>query len=685
VTGGRAVSATAPHIVGRERELAELATVLARTDQTRGCAVVVTGPAGSGRTTMLRLAADSRTDGATVVAARCHPEESGLAFGVAIELVRGVLAAAPEALPQLASPVRAELARLVPETAELVGPAVAGEDPAAPARLYAAVRSLLAAVGGAVHLSIDDAHWLDRASAELLAYLVRRLDGVPLTIVVSWGTDVPVAPVPLSTALSDAVAAGGGAELRLAPLSADDVAQLVGDDPRLRGVDPQRVATATGGLPALVTAWLEAVRRAGPQDESVTDPSAPDAVEDLLRRRITLLSETTQQVLAAAAALGGRVPPEVLRDVSGRGEAETVAAVEEALLAGALVEVAPGGDYDVAFESLRRVVLSSTTVARQRLLHRRAAAALARRGSGRVTPALAGAVAHHLAAGGREAQAAQWHWRAALEARALHAHDEALAAVRAAVALGHPAAPARVTEGEILIALGRYREALGALELAAAASEPATPEAARVERRLADVHHRLGDYAVADVHLSAALEQAGEAGMSPADLAVMEAERALLAHRLGRREQARCLAAAARQRAGDGVAAAYALNVSGVVATGDGDVDLAEQLFRDSLAASGRAPTDDIAIAALNNLARLLSGAGRHDEALAAAEEALRRGREVGDRHRLAALHTNLADLLRATGDDDAAIAHLKEAAAMFATVDDEQQRRPEIWKLVEW
>ncbi|HET6911098.1 MAG TPA: hypothetical protein VFH54_17350, partial [Mycobacteriales bacterium] len=58
---------------------------------------------------------------------------------------------------------------------------------------------------------------------------------------------------------------------------------------------------------------------------------------------------------------------------------------------------------------------------------------------------------------------------------------------------------------------------------------------------------------------------------------------------------------------------------------------------------------------------------------------------EVGDRHRLAALHANLADLLRATGRHEESMDHLKQAAALFAAVDDEPQRRPEIWKLVEW
>lgn len=88
---------------------------------------------------------------------------------------------------------------------------------------------------------------------------------------------------------------------------------------------------------------------------------------------------------------------------------------------------------------------------------------------------------------------------------------------------------------------------------------------------------------------------------------------------------------------------------------------------------------------ALNNLARLLAETGRGREALPVAAEALELGRELGDQHRVAALHTNLADLLHADGQHDAAMTLLKEAARRFASVDVGDAPRPEIWTLVEW
>ncbi len=77
--------------------------------------------------------------------------------------------------------------------------------------------------------------------------------------------------------------------------------------------------------------------------------------------------------------------------------------------------------------------------------------------------------------------------------------------------------------------------------------------------------------------------------------------------------------------------------------------------------------------------------AGGPADALPLAQEALALGRELGDQHRLAALHTNLADPLHAAGQRDTALVHLKEAARGFAAVDTGGTPRPGVWLLAEW
>src|SRR5581483_11815474 len=92
-----------------------------------------------------------------------------------------------------------------------------------------------------------------------------------------------------------------------------------------------------------------------------------------------------------------------------------------------------GGTYAFRHEQARRVVHDLTSSGRQRLLHRRAAGALAERDR---SGASAGAVAQHLRAAVREAEAAEWFRLAGVHARDLYANAEALAHFREALGLG---------------------------------------------------------------------------------------------------------------------------------------------------------------------------------------------------------------------------------------------------------
>jgi tetratricopeptide (TPR) repeat protein len=210
-----------------------------------------------------------------------------------------------------------------------------------------------------------------------------------------------------------------------------------------------------------------------------------------------------------------------------------------------------------------------------------------------------------------------------------------------------------------------------------------------VEHRLADVHHRLGEFGVAEDHLRAAvdlLESSADADQSL--VARVVADQSLIAHRRGDDARARLTAERALDLAAgndDAAASAQALDVLGMVALRSSDLAAAEGFLDASLVRARRLPDPSSAVAALNNLSRLYAQRGDVDAAVAAAREALAIGSNHGDRHRAAALHTNLADLLHATNHGDEAMTHLKHAAALFAGVDQEGERRPEIWKLVQW
>ena len=210
--------------------------------------------------------------------------------------------------------------------------------------------------------------------------------------------------------------------------------------------------------------------------------------------------------------LGSDNDAELLRAVSGRGEDEIVEAIDEALARSLLTEIPPPSpqlapSYGFPYEVLRRTAYESATLARRRLLHGRAADALTRRYERDPATTRAATVASHLQLAGRDEEAAQWWWRAAEVARELYAHAEAHAHLTKALALGYPQLPGRMALGEALVALGRYREALAEFETAAAlAAEGDRATQAAIEHKLADVHHRLGDWDLADAHLAVVTE-----------------------------------------------------------------------------------------------------------------------------------------------------------------------------------
>jgi tetratricopeptide (TPR) repeat protein len=635
----------------------------------------------------------------------------------------------PEVLP---AQTAAMAGRLVPALAaahpDSVAPAL--DSPVAVTRLYAAIADTLRAAtqrgaqasgagagaegpGPTGVVVVEDVQWADSSSLGLLAYLVRRLADWPLLLVLSWQDEQAGRLRVLRAALGEAEDQSMGEMIEPGLLGPEAIGALLDLD-GMPQVKVDQLMAETRGLPMLVREYIEALRSARESGEGPeqADWWPPASVRDLLRARLQVVSEPTRQMLTAAAVLGSDSDADLLRAVSGRGEDEIVEAIDEALDRSLLTEIPPPAaaqapSYGFPYEALRRTAYESATLARRRLLHSRAADVLTRRHERDPATTRAATVADHLQLAGRDAEAAQWWWRAAQVARELYAHTEAHAHLVRALALGYPQLPGRIALGEVLVVLGRYREALAEFETAAAlavpgvSDEPADGEGpdgetgesagdravqASIEHQLADVHHRLGDWDLAEAHLAVVTELV--AGAEPGRLARAEADRAVVAYRRGDAEQAAAFGRAAlscARTAADRGATAQALNVLGMLAARAGDAAAAETYLRDSLAEARQLPELGAAVAALNNLARLLAETGRVHEALPVAGEALELGSELGDQHRVAALHTNMADLLHADGQGDAAMTHLKEAARRFASVDVGDAPRPEIWTLVEW
>ena len=505
-TGAGAAAGAAPRVwplVGREAELAALRAAWQATG-TAGRVVAIAGQAGIGKTRLItefRTEATQAPRAAVVLAARCHDGETALPFVLAADLLRTALAVRPDLPEVLPAQTAAMAGRLVPALAaahpDSVAPAL--DSPVAVTRLYAAIAdTLLAATKGAAAgagataegrtgvVVVEDVHWADSSSLGLLAYLVRRLADWPLLLVLSWEAEQAGRLRVLRTALSDAEDQSLGETIEPGLLGPEAIGALLDLD-GMPQVEVDQLMTETRGLPMLVREYIEALRSVVGSAESagagVLGPEAqgpeagdwwpPASVRDLLRARLQAVSEPTGQMLTAAAVLGSDNDADLLRAVSGRGEDEIVEAIDEALARSLLTEIPPPAaseapSYGFPYSALRRTAYESATLARRRLLHGRAADVLSRRYERDPARTRAATVADHLQLAGRDAEAAQWWWRAAQMARELYAHAEAHAHLIRALALGYPQLPGRIALGEVLVVLGRYREALAEFETAAA-------------------------------------------------------------------------------------------------------------------------------------------------------------------------------------------------------------------------
>jgi DNA-binding SARP family transcriptional activator len=660
-------------LVGRARELAILAESYAAVGPD-GRLVVVGGEAGIGKSRIGAELVDLvGSRGGRFESVRCFQEESELAYGVAIELVRGAasrrdLAADP---PWWMS----EAARLLPELGS--PPAGAVDSLAAQAHFYEAICELLVnhLSGSAPGLIfVDDAHWADEASLGLLRYLVHRLRGRPLFVAVSCRFDEVPPDHPVAQLVADARHDRRSQVITLGRLTAPDVAQLVsaaGQAGELAG----RLFKESGGLPFFVVEYLDALAR---RSEDTSDWPVPRGVRDLLEGRISALSELGAQVLAAAAVLGRSFDPETVRDASGRSDEEVVLALDELVAQGLIVEGADGL-FVFRHDQARELVYGEMTLARRRLLHRRAASAVSTRGRRDVQAAV---VAHHLALAGDERDAADAYVLAGERARTLYANSEALSHFRAALALGY-ADPAAVHReiGDLETLAGDYRTALSSYEAAAALAPP--EKRAELEHRIGALHLRRGAWELAEASLAAATE-----GLDGEAKARALADRSLVAHRRGEPEVAQQFAVEASElaeAAGDVRARAQARNILGILAAGRGEVATAIAELEAGLALAEVAHDAGAEAASLNNLALAIAAGGDNARAIELADAAVARTVTLGDRHREAAVRNNLADLLRAAGRHDEAMAELKIAVSIFAEVGEEGELEPEIWKLSEW
>lgn len=683
-------------LIGRDADVARLVTAAAGVEQD-GRLLFVEGEAGIGKTRLAEaVVAAIRSKGCVVLEARTIAGESTIPFAVIAELIRSAsaepgVAARIDAMPSRWQADAARLSPLPGATGASPG-STASMDPYGRLRLFESLSGALAALadgprGGLIW--VDDIDRADASSAEVIAYLARRLHGTSVSILLSGrfeAADTPEVPQSLVLALRDA-----DVRVHLGRLGRSDVTMLAESALGARATSDlvDALVAETEGLPLYLAEALASPDSIG--------GSVPGGMLALLRGRIASVDEVGRQVLAGAAVIGRSFDLDTVRAAAGRGEEETVDGLEALIRRGLIREVLVAGDSDVHYDfthgRLRDVAYEDTSLARRRLLHGRVADALTRSRTAEPDGTRWARIATHATLAGRGGEAAEAHLRAGQGARDVYANPEAQDHFEAALALGHPdAAIIHEALGDLLTLMGDYAGALGHYQTAEAQGDRSREGS--IEHRIGLVHARRGDLKRAGRHLARASVLAGD-GKQAGRILV---DHAAIAIGLGDEAGAGRLAEQAFDLCadqGDAIGMARAEALLGMLARRAGDPNEARRHLDAALVtlddADRQATTDEpsdpgVRTAILNTLALLESDEGHLERAEALMREALARCERQGDRHRQAALENNLADLLHAQGREAESMDHLKRAVAIFAEIGGRPgELEPEVWKLVEW
>jgi DNA-binding CsgD family transcriptional regulator/tetratricopeptide (TPR) repeat protein len=628
--GGRVVS---PTFVGRLEELQVLEAGGVRAANAEPAMVLVGGEAGVGKTRLLAELAGSCVDnGMRVLAGGCLPVgEGALPYAPIVEALRSLAAElGADAVRELAGPSWPELARLLPGLGEPPG---GPSGPAAQTRLLELLLGLLGRLGerSPVALVVEDLHWADHSTRDLLAFLARNLRRERLLVVVSFRSDEPGTDW-LGPYLAVLDRSGQAQRVELPRLDrAETVAQLVGI---LGAAPPAELVDAvfirSEGNPLFTEELLGAIRAGS--------IALPPTLRDLLRGRVQALPELTRQVLAVVAVAGRRVPHRLLAAVAGLADQALVQALRAAV-ADQLLVTRPGEDgYELRHALLAEVIEADLLPGERARLHAAYARALTERPElADNSPAVAAAeVAVHWDVAGEWAQALPARVRAGLAAERTRALAEADHHYQRALTLWE-----RVPEPDEPAGLDR-------VGLLARAAETAACVAA-LERAIALLEQAIKgvDPTVEPVRAAVLLSQLGFdrklAGQEADALEAFEEAERLLDGAPPSAERARVLAGHARTL----VATWHTTQA----------ISHCEEAIAVARAVGARAEETH----ALSTLGACLDDLGQLDRAIALHREARRIAEEVGDAEAIVRTYTNLSHVLEVAGQIHDAIDDARE------------------------
>lgn len=355
-------------LVGRQREQARLHGLLDQTLDGRGSLVLVSGEAGIGKTTLVRyLTQQAEERDAFVLSGGCYDLTTTPPYGPWSEIFDAYLP-------------RDDLPGEVPVLLRSDGSATGAGSQAA---MFAGVRGFFESLAATrtLILVLEDLHWSDQASLDLLRYLSRHLGDSGVLIVVTYRNDELTRSHPLFHLLPAIVRESDTEHIELGRLASDAIRELVAlhglsekDRARLAAYLEQR----TGGNPFFAIELLRAMESEGilnTNNDQVflgafDNASLPSIVLQVIERRLARIDPDARHALEVAAVIGQEVPFELWETVSGLGSSALDHVIEQALSAHILEEVSGSRNGRFTHALMREVLYAGMVPTRRWARHR---------------------------------------------------------------------------------------------------------------------------------------------------------------------------------------------------------------------------------------------------------------------------------------------------------------------------
>lgn len=424
----------APHVhplpalpfIGRKNEIATLERVYEQARSGMGRLVLVTGEAGIGKTRLLQEYLALHPDISNLNSA-CYELESMVPFAplrqafensaLLDNLEKGASNSFLQTWAMQLSPILPGFTRIFPYSN------IAGGQSDSASMREALVNLLLylseTCQNGPLHLILDDLHWADTPTWELLASLARRVISTPLVVIGLFRLeDLPAERQPLLRTIQRSDLLWTLDLPRLSPVETADLARRITPEETGDSIFVQRLYHETEGNPFFIIETVRALQETG-SAHTLPGASLPNSIQRVIEARLDRLSPTSREALASAAAIGRSFSYPLLQEILGTSSEEVITFIEEWLQRGLIHEGKLG--YDFRHDKFRQVAYASLSRARREYIHGRIADVLEHA----IPKADVTTLAHHFARSDQPLKALPYLTQAGEQALSLRSYNEA--------------------------------------------------------------------------------------------------------------------------------------------------------------------------------------------------------------------------------------------------------------------